>query len=94
MDESRKTDRGLSTITGDAERSPEMREQLEEMFRNLYLAHEEISVCGDAAREEGHPQLARVLHLSVSNRLFNELKALTTLVERLGGRTGLSDTDI
>jgi hypothetical protein len=71
-----------------------LRAQLEDMFRGLHLAHEEVCVCADAAREEGQPQLATVLHLSVCNRIYGELKVLTNIVEALGGKTEISTTDI
>jgi hypothetical protein len=68
-----------------------MRRQLEDMFRSLYLVHDEIGVASDAARSEGQPEIANVLSLSVCNRLFSQLKLLTNIIERLGGRTDLSE---
>ena len=68
-----------------------MRRQLEDIFRNLDLVHDEISVVSDAARSEGQPEIANVLSLCVCNRLFSQLKLLTNIIERLGGRTDLSE---
>jgi hypothetical protein len=68
-----------------------MRRQLEDMFRSLHLVHDEVGVASDAARSEGQPEIANVLSLCVCNRLFSQLKLLTNIIERLGGRTDLSE---
>jgi hypothetical protein len=68
-----------------------MRKQLEGMFRSLNLVHDEIGVASEAARAEGQPEIANVLSLCVCNRLFGQLKLLTNIIERLGGRTDLSE---
>jgi hypothetical protein len=69
-----------------------MRRQLEDMFRSLSLVHDEIGVASEAARSEGQPEMANMLSLGVCNRLFSQLKSLTNVIERLGGRTELSET--
>ena len=61
------------------------------MCRSLNLVHEEIGVAAEAARSEGQPEIANVLSLGVCNRLFSQLKSLTNVIERLGGRTELSE---
>jgi hypothetical protein len=70
-----------------------MRRQLEDMFRSLYLVHDEIGVASEAARSERQPEIANVLSLCVCNRLFGQLKLLTNIIERLGGRTDLSEEE-
>jgi hypothetical protein len=72
-------------------RLAKMRRQLEDMFRSLDLIHDEISVASKAARSEGQPEIAHVLSLCVCNRLFSQLKLLTNIIEKLGGRTDLSE---
>lgn len=74
-------------------RLAKMRRQLEDIFRSLHLVHDEISVSSEAARSEGQPEIANVLSLCVGNRLFGQLKSLTNVIERLGGRTDLSEED-
>jgi hypothetical protein len=74
-------------------RLAKMRRQLEDMFRSLSLVHDEIGVASEAARSEGQPEIANVLSLSICNRLFGQLKLLTSLIERLGGRTDLSEEE-
>jgi len=61
------------------------------MFQALDLAHDEIAVAAEAARSEGQPEIANVLSLCVSNRLFGQLKLLSNIIEGLGGRTDLSE---
>lgn len=70
-----------------------MRRQLEDILRRLYLVHDEIGVTSEAARSEGQPEIANVLSLCVCNRLFSQLKLLTDVIERLGGRTDLSEEE-
>lgn len=81
-------------IIEDSERRlAKMRRQLEDMFRSLDLVHDEVSVLSEAARSEGQPEIANVLSLSVSNRLFRQLELLTSIIERLGGKTDLSEDE-
>ena len=70
-------------------RLAKMRRQLEDMFLSLEIAHDEIIVSAQAARSAGLPEVANVLSLSVGNRLFNQLKSLANIIERLGGRADL-----
>ena len=83
----------IPVIRDSEQRLAKMRRQLEDMFRSLELVHDEISVSAEAARSEGLPEIANVLSLSVSNRLFGQLKLLTSIIERLGGRTDLSEDE-
>ena len=72
-------------------RLAKMRRQLEEMFRKLDLIHDEISVAADAARSNEVPELDNMLRLSVAAKLFGQLQQLTKIIERLGGKTKLSE---
>ena len=83
----------IPIIVDSERRLAKMRRQLEDMFRSLDLVHNEISVSSEAARSEGQPEIANVLSLSVCNRLFGQLKLLTSIIERLGGKTDLSEDD-
>jgi hypothetical protein len=74
-------------------RLAKMRRQLEGIFHHLNVIHDEISVTADAARSDGMPAIANVLSLSVCNKLFGQLRLLTTIIERLGGTTELSEDD-
>ena len=72
-------------------RLSKMRRQLEDMFRSLDMLHDEIAIASKAARSDGQPEIANVLSLCVCNRLFSQLKSLTNIIERLGGKTNLSE---
>lgn len=74
-------------------RLAKMRRQLEEMFRKLDLIHDEVSVAADAARSNELPELDNMLRLSVAAKLFGQLEQLTKIIERLGGKTVLSEAD-
>jgi hypothetical protein len=83
----------IPLIKDNEQRLAKMRRQLEDMFRSLHLVHDEIGVASEAARSEGQPEIANVLSLGVCNRLYNQLKSLTNVIERLGGRTDLSESE-
>lgn len=74
------------------QRLAKMRGQLEDLFRNLNVIHDEISVTADSAESKGMPAIANVLSMSVCHNLFRQLKSLTNVIERLGGTTELSET--
>jgi hypothetical protein len=73
----------IPVIEDSERRLAKMRRQLEDMFRSLDLVHDEVSVLSEAARSEGQPEIANVLSLSVCNRLFGQLKLLTSIIERV-----------
>lgn len=81
----------IPLIRDNEQRLAKIRRQLEDMFRSLNLVHDEIGVASEAARSEGQPEIANVLSLGVCNRLFSQLKSLTNVIERLGGRTELTE---
>jgi hypothetical protein len=83
----------IPIIRDSEQRLAKMRRQLEDMFRSLDLVNSEVSVLSEAARSEGQPDIANVLSLSVCNRLYGQLKLLTSIIERLGGRTDLSEEE-
>ena len=75
-------------------RLAKMRRQLEEMFRKLDLLHDEITVAADAARSNRRPELDNMLRLSVAAKPYGQLEMLTKIIERLGGKTGLSEEGV
>jgi len=72
-------------------RLTKMRTQLESIFRHLHIAHDEVAVCASSAVNEGQPDLATVLSLSICNRIYGQMKLLTNVIERLGGRTEFTE---
>lgn len=81
----------IPLIQTNAEQLHKIRRQLEGVFRYLEIAHDEVSVCSTAAREEGIPEIATVLSLSICNRLHSQMNSLTNVIERLGGRTQMTE---
>ena len=61
----------------------EIRERLGEVFQSLDLIHDEINVTSEAARSEGQPEIANVLTFCVCNKMFEQLKLLTGVIEEL-----------
>lgn len=74
-------------------RLAKMRKQLVAIYDQLDIACEEIDVCADAANSLGQTNMEKVLRASVGYRLSAQRKALTGVIERLGGATNLSVLD-
>ncbi len=76
------------------EQLAKIRRQLEGVFRELQLVQDVIMVCG-GVRESSSSDLDRevehVLRRCGSDRLFTVLKTLTEIVERVGGKTEMSE---
>jgi len=69
--------------------------RLEEMFRNLYLIHDLMTVCAHAVTGETGcgSEAARCLELIGGNRLYGQMKILTNIIERLGGTTDFTERE-
>lgn len=74
-------------------RLAKMRRQLVGIYDQLDIACEEIDVCAEAANSLGQKNMEKVLRASVGYRLSAQRKALTGVIERLGGATNLSELD-
>lgn len=72
-------------------RLAKIRRELETIYLHVHLARNEVTVAADAAKSVNQPQLENVLREAVAHRLFRQLEALTSVIERLGGRTELSE---
>jgi hypothetical protein len=71
-----------------------VREKLEDLFSNLNLIHDVVIVCSGLCREaQSDPTLevAHVLRRCATDKLFGQLNALTSVIERLGGRTEFTE---
>jgi len=67
-----------------------IRKQLEDVFNGMHLTHDGILVAAGAARSETKFELENVLR-SLANRLQGQMKLMTRVIERLGGRTPMSE---
>jgi hypothetical protein len=86
-----KTSSIIPLIETSAKQLHRIRRQLEAIFRYLEIARDEVAVCSTAAREEGIPEVATVLSLSICNRLHGQMKSLTNVIERRRGRTQFTE---
>ena len=93
MNESMAQGATIPMIKDNELRLMKMRRRLEDLFRSLDLVQDEVTVVAEAARSHGIPDVANVLSLAVCNRLSNQLRVLTHIIEQLGGTTELSDED-
>lgn len=76
------------------EQAIKLRKRLEEMFGSIELVHDvivlSIEVC-DANGGDFNPEMAHVLRCCGANRLFAQMRVLTSLIEKFGGTTKLSE---
>ena len=71
-----------------------LRKQLEGMFTELHLVLDVTTVCNELTFCKAHdfsPEMTHVLRRCAINRLHGQMKVLTGIVERFGGRTDFSN---
>lgn len=86
----------IPLLRSNEEQLAKMRRRLEELFRNLNLVHDLMVVCANAVTGEGDcgSEASRCLELIGGNRLYSQLKALTNIIERLGGTTEFTEREV
>jgi hypothetical protein len=70
------------------------RPRLEDLFRDLNLIHDLMTVCGEAAkapRSVCDIELSNVLQRVGADLLYTHLKTLTDIIERMGGSTDFTE---
>jgi hypothetical protein len=78
----------LSWCRGSEEQVAKLRKCLEEIFRNVSLAHDVVAICielGEGNSGACNPEIAHVLRRCVADKLHFQLEVLTKVIERLGG---------
>lgn len=94
MTEDESAHRPIPLLRSNEEQLAKIRRRLEGMFRELRLVQDVIMVCS-GVRESVGPDLdgevEHVLRRCGVERLWSVLKTLTEIVERLGGRTEMSE---
>lgn len=78
-------------LRGSEEQVVKLRKRLEEVFNNVSLAHDVITVCvelTEANSGDFNPEIAHVLRRCAADRLHFQLEVLTKVIGRLGGTTG------
>src|SRR5689334_20744552 len=77
------------------EQASKIRRQLESIYRDLDLLHDLLLVCSGACNAETANidirGVEHVLRRCGSDRLFSIQKTLTSVIERFGGRTEMSE---
>ena len=79
---------------GSEEQVAKLRKRLEEVFRNVSLAHDVVAICVELS--EGNSgdfgaEMAHVLRRCAADKLRFQMEVLTKVIERLGGTTTFSN---
>ena len=83
-------------LKGSEEQVIKLRKRLEDVFRNVSLAHDVVAICIELTEGNSgdfNPEMAHVLRRCAADRLYFQLEVLTKVIERLGGTTALSDDE-
>jgi hypothetical protein len=83
-----------SLFHGSEEQVAKLRKRLEEVFRNVSLAHDVVAICIELSEGNSgdfNAEMAHVLRRCAADRLHFQIEVLTKVIERLGGTTALSN---
>jgi hypothetical protein len=75
---------------GSEEQVAKLRKRLEEVFRNVSLAHDVIAICielGESSSGDFNAEMVHVLRRCAADKLRFQLEVLTKVIRRLGGTT-------
>jgi hypothetical protein len=84
-------------LHGNHEQAIKLRKRLEDVFGNVWLAQDVVTVClelGQTNAGDFNREIAHVLQRCAADRLRYQMKTLTKVIERLGGRTIRSQTPV
>ena len=79
---------------GSEEQVAKLRKRLEEVFRNISLAHDVVAVCIELTEGNSgdfNAEMAHVLRRCAADKLRFQMEVLTKVIERLGGTTTFSN---
>ena len=74
-----------------------LRKRLEEVFGNLELVRDVVIISlelGQANVGDFNPEIAHVLRRCAADRLHFQMRVLTGVIERLGGKTGFTEKEV
>lgn len=80
----------IPIITDSEQRLAKMRGRLEGIFHELHTIHSVVVVSAETITNHGSdfdPEVSCVLTRCAADKLYSQLKALTFVIEQLGGRT-------
>ena len=81
-------------LKGSEEQVVKLRKRLEDVFRNVSLAHDVVAICielSEGNTGDFNPEMAHVLRRCAAERLHFQMEVLTRVIERLGGTTAFSN---
>jgi hypothetical protein len=94
MNQSQSAVASIPFLQSSEEQAIKLRKRLEEMFGNIELVHDvivlSIEVC-EANSGDFNPEMSHVLRCCGANKLFAQMRVLTSLIEKFGGTTKLSE---
>jgi len=94
MTESQAPPSAIPLLQGSHEQAVKLRKRLEDVFGNISLVHDVVVISlelGQANVGDFNPEIAHVLRRCAADRLFFQMRLLTGVIERLGGKTALSE---
>ena len=80
----------IPLLKGSEEQVAKLRKRLEEVFRNVSLAHDVVVVCIELSQgtsADFNAEVAHVLRRCAADKLYFQMGVLTNVIERLGGKT-------
>jgi len=83
-------------LKGSEEQVIKLRKRLEDVFRNVSLAHDVVALCVELSQGNSgdfNPEIAHVLRRCAAEKLYFQMEVLTKVIERLGGRPVTTNTD-
>jgi hypothetical protein len=83
----------IPLLKSNEEQLAKVRRRLEDVFQNLNLIHDLMTVCAHAVAsgDDCGSEASRCLELIGGNRLYGQLRVLTNIIERLGGTTEFTE---
>ena len=75
-------------LRGSEEQVIKLRKRLEDVFRNVSLAHDVVALCVELSQGNSgdfNPEIAHVLRRCAAEKLYFQMEVLTKVIERLGG---------
>lgn len=79
------------------EQAVKLRKRLEDVFGNISLVHDVVVIClelGQMNVGDFNPEIAHVLRRCAADRLHFQMRVLTGVIERLGGKTGFTEKEV
>jgi hypothetical protein len=81
-------------LRGSEEQVAKLHKRLEEVFRNVSLAHDVVAICIELSESNSgdfNAEMAHVLRRCAADKLHFQMEVLTKVIERLGGTTAFSN---